>query len=648
MNENPTVSTSIVESFIDRMPGGAFIYRAAEGHEILFANQNMIRLFDCADFADFMEFVHGSFDGVVNDTPIDEIQHQIDHQILKSDGQFDHVFYNIRTKTGKVRYLEDYGALVHDPEEGDIFYVFVVEHEVHERESHYVLENIDTAIRKGWIKVYYQPVVRALTGKLCSCESLARWEDPDLGMIRPDEFIPVLEQHNQIHKLDRYVVEEVCKNIRERIDEGGDIFPVSVNFSRLDFLLCDMVKVVEDAVKKYDIPREAIHIEVTESMIVSDKELMKNVMRRFRRAGFEIWMDDFGSGYSSMTLLKDYQFDLLKFDMNFLRPFTAKAKDIMRSAVIMVKDIGARTLAEGVETEEQVEFLRSIGCGKIQGYYYGKPMPKKEFLDNINEKGLEVEGTEWQDYYDVASYLAKHTDMPLELVEEVDGEFSTLYMNEAYRDEIGMKDMTLEEIDQVVYHTPTPLISRYKAILKTMKQDRQEKSFYYSANGSYFYFKGRVVAEKKGRFLIEGTIHNLGKEGTGSEAHKLDDKLRDLSHLFETVCLFDTKTNNVIPILGRYAYQEIKDSELRDLKKSTEEFAHRNVIQEEQENYLEFLNLSTLKKRIAKSEEGYISHVFRVKQLGQDYKKKEFTLMTIGDTRATQYLFCVKDYVESE
>ena len=85
-----------------------------------------------------------------------------------------------------------------------------------------------------------------------------------------------------------------------------------------------------------------------------------------------------------------------------------------------------------------------------------------------------------------------------------------------------------------------------------------------------------------------------------------------------------------------------------DLKKSTEEFAHRNVIQEEQENYLDFMNLSTLKKRIAKSEEGYISHVFRVKQLGQDYKKKEITLMTIGDTRATQYLFCVKDYVESE
>jgi EAL domain-containing protein (putative c-di-GMP-specific phosphodiesterase class I) len=647
MSGNPLVSTSIVESFMERVPGGAFIYRASEGHEILFANHTMVRLFECDDFQDFMDFVKGSFDGIVNESSLDDIQKDIDQQIEKSAGQFDHVFYKIKTKKGNVRFLEDYGALVRDPQEGDIFYVFVVEHPIEKQHMEYVVENFDAALRNGWIQVYYQPVVRTLTGKLCGAESLARWIDPDLGMISPDNFVPALEKNNLIHKLDSFVVEQVCKNIRERLDTGGQIVPVSVNLSRLDFLLCDMVHVLEQATKKYDIPREYIHIEVTESMIVSDHELMQNVMRRFRKAGFEIWMDDFGSGYSSMTLLKDYQFDLLKFDMNFLRPFTEKAKDIMRSAVIMVKNIGVKTLAEGVETQEQMEFLKEIGCGKIQGYYCGKPMPIQQFIEKLDEIGIEVEKAEWYDYYDIASFLAKYTEMPYELVEEDGDRFSTLFMNEAYKEQIGMQDMSIQEIDQLIYHTPTPLLAKYRAITKRMKQNRREERFYYSVNGSYFFFKGKIVAEKDGRSLIEGSLYNLGKEGTGSESDKLDEKLRDLSHLFEVVVLLDTKRDEVIPILGRYAYQEYDESDFKGINRSAEVFAKRSVHQEDAKKYVDFLNLSTLKKRIARSENGYISQVFWVKQADGTYKKKEITLMAIGDTRATEYLFCLKDYTES-
>ena len=237
--------------------------------------------------------------------------------------------------------------------------------------AEYVASKIDEAISQEWIKVYYQPVIRSITRELCSAESLARWIDPEIGFLPPNKFIGVLEEKKLIHKLDCYIIERVCKDIHDLMIQKRPVVPVSVNLSRLDFVMMDMVGVVEDLVKKYDIPRDMLHVEVTESMIASDEDLMASVIQGFRSAGYEIWMDDFGSGYSSLTLLKDYDFDLLKMDMRFLSNFNEKSRNILRSTITMAKDLGIKTLAEGVETEEHFEFLKSIGCGKIQGYYFG-------------------------------------------------------------------------------------------------------------------------------------------------------------------------------------------------------------------------------------------------------------------------------------
>ncbi len=189
--------------------------------------------------------------------------------------------------------------------------------------ANYVVSNIEKALENGWIKVYYQPVVRALTGQLCGAESLARWIDPEFGFLSPDKFIGALEESRQIHKLDCWIVKKVCSDISARINNGLNAVPVSINFSRLDLEATDMLKVLEDAVDEYDIPRDYIHIEITESMIVSDAEMMSAMIERFRNTGYEVWMDDFGSGYSSLTVLKDYNFDTLKLDMSFLRAFDA-------------------------------------------------------------------------------------------------------------------------------------------------------------------------------------------------------------------------------------------------------------------------------------------------------------------------------------
>ena len=243
----------------------------------------------------------------------------------------------------------------------------------------YVVNHIDDAITNGYIKVYYQPVVRTITGTFCGMEALARWIDPEQGFLNPGEFIGALEESKQIHKLDSHVIELVCREMRDQLDQGYPVVPVSFNLSRLDFTGCDIFEVVESILEKYKIERDYIRVEITESIMASDSYIQHEI-ERFRLVGYEVWMDDFGSGYSSLNTLKDYKFDELKIDMAFLSNFNEVSRTIISSMVRMAKSLGLKTLAEGVETKEQMEFLKSIGCEKVQGYYYGKPLELRDFL----------------------------------------------------------------------------------------------------------------------------------------------------------------------------------------------------------------------------------------------------------------------------
>lgn len=257
----------------------------------------------------------------------------------------------------------------------------------------YILNHLEEAIEKGWIQVYYQPVVWAENGGLCGCEALARWIDPEMGFLSPGVFIPILEESRQIYKLDLCVYETVCKNMRRCMDEGLPVLPTSLNFSRLDFELMDAVGELEKLVNRYGIPREYLHVEITESALTEDEEGLKQAMQRLHEDGYVIWLDDFGSGYSSMNVLKDYNFDLLKIDMVFLKNFSGNenARRIIRSILNLARELNMLTLTEGVETQEAVEFLQKEGCERLQGYFYGKPMVYDEILAKL------ADGTLWLD-----------------------------------------------------------------------------------------------------------------------------------------------------------------------------------------------------------------------------------------------------------
>ena len=255
------------------------------------------------------------------------------------------------------------------------------------RKRQYIIANIDKAIQEKWIQVYYQPIVRASDEQICDEEALARWIDPVEGFLSPADFIPYLENTGLIYKMDLYVLEQVLEKIRFLQETGRKVVPQSINLSRSDFEVCDIVEEIRKRVDAAGVSHDLISVEITESIIGSNFEFMNEQVNRFHENGFPVWMDDFGSGYSSLDVLQSIQFDLIKFDMSFLRKIDEgeKGKIILTELMKLASQLQVDTICEGVEKAEHASFLREIGCGKLQGYYYSKPVPFRPETEEVPE-----------------------------------------------------------------------------------------------------------------------------------------------------------------------------------------------------------------------------------------------------------------------
>ena len=253
-----------------------------------------------------------------------------------------------------------------------------------------LMSDCETAIRENQFEVYYQPVCNALDGTIISAEGLVRWKHPERGMISPGVFIPLFERNGFISILDRYVWDKVCRMLRRRIDEGKDVVPISINVSRIDFYNQQLCEDIVKTVQKYELDPGILRLEVTESAYSDNPQCVMEIVKQLQENGFTIMMDDFGSGYSSLNTLKDLPVDILKIDMKFMNDLDKGGKSaiILESIVRMAKWMSLRAVAEGVETEEELNFLKSVECNYIQGYYFYKPMPEAEFEELLNNPEL--------------------------------------------------------------------------------------------------------------------------------------------------------------------------------------------------------------------------------------------------------------------
>lgn len=250
-----------------------------------------------------------------------------------------------------------------------------------------ILANMVDALETEQFVLYYQPQYSHVNEKIVGAEALVRWKHPDIGLIPPNIFIPVFEKHYFISALDMYVFEHACRFIKKCIDEKIPLVPVSTNFSRYDVVQKDFVEKLEVIRNKYKVPVDYLRIEITESAVVGGSEYVSEIVKKLQNAGYVVEMDDFGSGYSSLNVLKDINFNIIKLDMKFMytEEDNQRGSKILKSVVAMGKALGMVIIAEGVETIPQADFLRDIGCDIIQGYLYSKPLPEEDYINRIKE-----------------------------------------------------------------------------------------------------------------------------------------------------------------------------------------------------------------------------------------------------------------------
>ena len=248
-----------------------------------------------------------------------------------------------------------------------------------------LVNEMEKAISKNQFYVNYQPIFSARSNELVSAEALVRWRHPEKGIISPGDFIPLFEKNGFITKLDFYVWESVCRFLAENKKNGIQNVPISVNVSRINLYNKDLCKVMEGLLEKYGIEPKFLKLEITESAYTENPEQLLSAMAVLQNRGFKVLMDDFGSGYSSLNMLKDVPVDILKIDMKFIDNLdtSERACKILYNIIQMAHGLNMEIVAEGVENDNQFELLKRMGCDCIQGYYFSRPLGQREFVSNI-------------------------------------------------------------------------------------------------------------------------------------------------------------------------------------------------------------------------------------------------------------------------
>lgn len=246
-----------------------------------------------------------------------------------------------------------------------------------------ILSTIDSAIKNNELIAYYQPKINSETGVISGAEALVRWKKPDGTIIFPDQFVPIIERSGQIIQVDYFMYQQVFQFISERIAEGKTIVPISINVSRQHFKKLDIINYIKSLQRVYNIPAKYVEFEITETVCMTDTVKALNFIHEFHEMGFKVSMDDFGSGYSSLYLLSELPIDLIKMDKCFLQTQDLQKKErvIISNVINMTHQLDIQTLCEGVETTEQSEFLKSVGCDIQQGFYFSRPVTREQLQE---------------------------------------------------------------------------------------------------------------------------------------------------------------------------------------------------------------------------------------------------------------------------
>lgn len=394
-----------------------------------------------------------------------------------------------------------------------------------------IISQMHEALRKGQFETWFQPLYNHATGALIGAEALVRWRHPTDGLlISPGRFIPVFERNGFIYELDQYIWAQVCATLRRWLDEGRSPLPISVNVSRIDVLMKDFIEVLTGLVQKYEIPISLLRLEITESAFAKSTTQIVFTIKKLIALGFTVEIDDFGSGYSSLNTLKDVPAHIVKLDMRFLENTedSQRGGNILESVIRMAKWLDMSVIAEGVETIEQADYLKSIGCFFVQGYLYAKPMPIHEYevLEAAAEKqpALEtlktVKNLNTNSFWDPRSMDTLIFNSYLGgacILEVYNGKIEMLRANDKYIQVIGSAGMKMADalkLDWAAHMDDEGRQHFFQALqysLETGDESDDEHLFYHlpgCAEKTYLRVSLRVIAASGDRLLVYCLIEN--------------------------------------------------------------------------------------------------------------------------------------------
>lgn len=493
----------------------------------------------------------------------------------------------------------------------------------------YLTDHLDEAISREWLKVYYQPIVRINNGRLSNLEALCRWEDPDYGMMTPAVFIPVLEEARLIWKLDAYMVQKVTEELADRKANGAAVVPVNINLSRHDFDLkqCDIFYIVDRAVKEHDLQPRDINIEITESALAENGDDMLRTMNLFRQSGYRLWLDDFGCGYSSFNVLSNFEFDVLKIDMNFLQRMEEKndrkkAELIIFTIIRMAKELGIHTVCEGIETGERLNLLRSLGCNKAQGHYYSRPLP----LTELNLEKYQLEDWDervYQDQVDLINVIDSdeagehgvNHSRPAVLTEIFRNQCQLLSFNKAFLDYMSNYGHKSGNLIESWVNSSNSMAQHIRETAGICYKTRQAQYIDYIRNGRYGTAKFDFIAENKARgsYTVMVTVEHLNLSAERSDAVFRDAGLRNLLSVYHYVEILNMERNEARMIYhGSPLYSDMKD--ISSTSDFLWQYADRYIKEEDRARYLKYYTVADLEKFFTKKEYGYRISWFRTRK----------------------------------
>ena len=492
------------------------------------------------------------------------------------------------------------------------------------------------------IRAWFQPVFRSLTQQIMGAEALARWFDPDGTMLSPADFIPQLEQSGLIFELDMEIIRQACALYDELRTRGTPLSRVSVNLSRLDFARKDLFEQVCSVLDAYSVPHEAINLEITESVMLEDTETFEKTFSRFRDAGFFVWLDDFGSGYSSLNVLQNYPFDVIKFDMLFLRKMSAKGKNMLASLISMAKTLGIHTLTEGVETTEQREFLLDVGCEAQQGFYYARPLSKEALIEEIERKPGILEKKEDEAYWDqigrlnfvnpnpLKEYAERWKSTPDDYVSSYDAsialiecgkdQFSYIYATEGYKERL--RELGFSSVDGLENALTSHQRGHYYLVIQKLVMDALQQgtvqTVEYAYRDVYYRLSALFIARREGRAMILMRLNTFDAEREVKTAKEMLDNSSALFSTYELVVMIWPERKKAKRIHTARSIPSYDREET--IEKSVIKFCENQVDPLDRERYMRFLDFRTLAERIGNSSQQFIQGLFRMR-LGQEQSR---------------------------